>query len=201
MLKILLSFLMILMVNPSYAVVDLFDQNRGAKPKPKVVKKKIVKKVPKKVVRKAKKLNLSLVGMFKSKATILYFKDMKNKSVRLRYNPDEKNSLPGYPELIIEKIDNRIVYVKDKDLIYCSDNEKKGIICQEQEGILEMSMAHKYVAAPRSSKTKSLNKKSFTNKRANNRTNSRTNSRTNKNNRRSNPRDKSNPFGRSSPKQ
>ena len=187
MLKILLFFLMTFMVNSTYAVVDLFDQNRGSKPKP--INKKVPKKTPKKVTRKGKKLNLSLMGIFKSNSTILYFKDMKNKSVRVKLHPDKEISLPGYPDLIIEKIENRIVYVKDKKLMYCLDNEKQGIICDKDKGTLKMSMVRKYVPSSASKRKKSINNRMPNNNRVNKKKS---------NNRRTNTRKQSNPFSQPS---
>jgi len=137
----------ILYSHQSYAGVDLFDSNRGKPPeKAKPVKNKPVKAKPK---AKQKELDLMFVGISRTGSTTLYFKDKTNKSIKLAYDEKKQTALPGYERLLIEKIENRTLYVKDTQNQYCKDNETKGIVCQADKKIIEMKLVRKYVAAPR----------------------------------------------------
>ena len=95
---------------------------------------------------------------------ILYFKDKQNKQITVEFNTEKEVFLPGYDDLIIEKMENRALYVKDVNNKYCEDNVKKGIVCLPEKGIIEMKLVRKFVAQPKQkrntkSKSKSVKKK------------------------------------------
>ena len=89
----------------SYAAVDIFDSNRGKPPAKNVPKTKEPKVRPKRKVRK-KKVDLVFVGSSHIDSLTLYFKDKHNKQIAVKFNTEKEVFLPGYDDLIIEKMIN-----------------------------------------------------------------------------------------------
>lgn len=129
----------------SYAEIDLFDSNRG-KPPVGAEKNKPIKSKPNSRIGQ-KKLELMFIGMSQSDTTVLYFKDKRNKQIKVQFDQQKDTTLPGYDDLVIEKIKNRVVYVKDINHKYCQNDIKRGILCQAKTNTLEMKLVRKYVAA------------------------------------------------------
>lgn len=131
-----------------YAGVDVFDSNRGKPPKA-VLKKTPPKKVrPKPKVRK-KKIDVVFVGSSHIDSMMLYFKDKQNKQIAVEFNTEKEVFLPGYDDLVIEKMENRVLYVKDVNNKYCANDEKRGIVCLPEKGVIEMKLVRKFVAQPK----------------------------------------------------
>lgn len=137
----------------SYASVDIFDSNRGKEVSASDKPKKTAETKP---LSRGKHLGLMLVGVSEIGLTTLYFKDKKNKSVKIQFEQEKDTALPGHPDLIIEKIENRVVYVQDVNNKYCRENVKKGIHCQPDKGVIEMRLVRKHVpvTAPARKKNK-----------------------------------------------
>ncbi|MCU7835169.1 MAG: hypothetical protein KZQ83_07915 [gamma proteobacterium symbiont of Taylorina sp.] len=149
----IILFILCCFSSQSYAAVDLFDSNRGKTDK--VGKKKPVKPKPK---ARQKTLDLMFVGISRTGSTRLYFKDKKNKQVMVSFDAQKQTALPGYDDLIIEKIENRSLFVKDAKNKYCIDDEKKGLYCLSDQKLIEMRLVRKYVAASRTVPKSAKNK-------------------------------------------
>jgi len=139
----LLLIVISLSINMSvYAAVDIFDSRRGSPIAQKGVNNKAAKI---KASGKQKVIDIMFIGASQVNGIKLYFRDKKNKQISLLFDENKKNSLPGYDDLRIKKVENRILFVEDSKGKYCQNNSKKGIYCQDN-GIIEMKIVRKFVA-------------------------------------------------------
>jgi len=127
-----------------YAEIDLFDRNRGKLESSPIIKKAPVAVRPEKIATPEKKLiELTLVGISQTGTTVLYFKDRSNKQIKLVFDKQKINTLPGYKDLIIKTIENRSLIIDDTNN-QCKDDKSMGISCQVSNRSIEMTLVRNH---------------------------------------------------------
>ena len=133
-----------------YAEIDLFDRNRAKPESSPIIKKAPVAVRPEKIATPEKKLiELTLVGISQTGRTVLYFKDGSNKQIKLVFDKQKINTLPGYKDLVIKTIENRSLIIDDPNN-QCKDDKSMGISCQASNRSIEMTLVRNHSPKPRS---------------------------------------------------